>query len=145
MDTADVDIIDFLEGPTPLKPVQGPPTVVAGNVKVPPELPLKPKAKITIYIDIPSMSLYNKELKLLPTLTADQLISKLQKKKILPEGHPSVAIKWHMTHVPKKAPMETQDLTSDGPRALWELGVRDQVETLTGVQACSQQVFPRTW
>lgn len=133
MEAADVDIIDFLEGPTPMKPAQSPSMAGASNVKVPPELPLKPKAKITIYVEVPSTSLYNKELKLLPTLTADQLIGKLQKKKILPESHTGVAVKWHMTHVPKKAPMETQELTSDGPRALWELGVRDQVKILATV------------
>lgn len=132
MEAADVDIIDFMEEPASTRATTSPASAAAGSAKVPPELPLKPKAKITIYIDVPSLSLYNKELKLLPTMTADHLIGKLQKKKILPDGYAGVAIKWHMTHVPKKAPMEAQDLTADGPGALWELGVRDQVRILGG-------------
>lgn len=85
--------------------------------------PQKSKSKkIAILVDIPLLELFNKEFKVSPASTMEQLMAKVQKKKTLP-----AAIKWTATHVPRKSPMEATEVLVDDPTDLWGLGFRDQV------------------
>jgi hypothetical protein len=95
-----------------------------------PTLPLKPKSKISIKVDIPSTHSFNNDVKILPTLSTKALLEKLIKKKILPAStSPSSSLlAWKIIHVPQKDPIDSHEFSpTDAEVPLWELGLRDKV------------------
>lgn len=84
-----------------------------------------PTSKITLYVDIPTLKV-NKGIRLLPSQSLNNLLKKLQRKKIIGVLYDEIII----MHVPKYSPVDSKRLPSiEYERTLWELGIRDQVSS----------------